>query len=299
VAELLKAEPYIHDTPRQYAELLSAVKRSDVLVSHSRHYAAFLVQDRLRVPWVCASLLPAQFLHGEYPAVLEPAPRATLNLLASSRLFSRLDPGLMSFVVQTGFWFTDAKDLPEWAPSPELQHFLKRERALVLSLGCLPGPLSRAWSCAKTMAAAACKMGRPLVIQNGWVPFSPTQKRLLERSGHVCVSGPVPHDWLLKRTDAVIHPGSVGLCARALRHGVPMLLFPQRRDQFFNAQCILARKVGTAMRLQGMKPGMVSNLLERRVLTAPTRRNATRLAGKLRLERGLARAANAIEKLLT
>lgn len=297
VAELIKAEAYICDTPRQYADLLSAARGSDVMVSHSRHYAALLVQDRLRIPWVCASLLPAQFAHGEYPVISEPAPRGTLNVLASSRHFSRLMPRLLSFVVQTGFWFADEQSLPEWKPSPELQRFLEEKRALVLSLGCLPGLPSRAWACAKAVATAAAALRRHLVIQPGWLPLPPGQKQLLERIGNVHVAGPVPHDWLLSRADAVIHFGSLGLSARALRHGVPMLLFPQRREQFFNAQCVLVHKAGAAMMLREVSPLAVAQILEHKVLGPRAVRAAKRLASKLRREQGLARAAKAIEAL--
>lgn len=297
VPELLKAEPYIQDTPRQYRELLAVARGSDLLVAHSRHYAAFLVQDRLRVLWVCASLMPAQFLHGEYPAVQEPAHIAPLNLLASSRFFSCPDLFFQKSLLQTGFWFPDSGVFDEWEPSPKLRALLS-ERVLVLSLGSLPGTVARAWRWARTFAEAAGQMGRPLVIQNGWIPLTAVQRRVLERKGKVCICGPVPHDWLLAHADAVIHPGGIGLCARALRHGVPQVVLPQRRDQYFNAQRILALRVGAAMDPKGTVVQGATQILERKVLLTRCRRAAARLARRLKREDGLLCAVNAIEQLL-
>jgi sterol 3beta-glucosyltransferase len=138
-------------------------------------------------------------------------------------------------------------------------------------------------------------MQRRLVIQPGWAALD---SRGWDAS-RVHVAGPVSHDWLFPRTQALIHHGSIGLCARALRHGVPSLILPQRRDQFFNAHAVLSLKAGAAV-LPGRATGEgLVRALSERVLVPGTRRAAARIAAALRRENGLMNACREVEHLLT
>jgi UDP:flavonoid glycosyltransferase YjiC (YdhE family) len=137
-------------------------------------------------------------------------------------------------------------------------------------------------------------MKRRLVIQSGWARLD--LRKL--RASQIHVAGPVPHDWLLARAEALIHHGSIGLCARALRHGVPMLLLPQRKDQYFNAHAVLSLKAGAAVSPERVTAEGLLRILSEKVLVEGCQKAAATVARKLRRENGLANACRKVEWLL-
>ena len=293
IPEFKKAESFLLDTPAQFRDLMNACRGADLLIGHSFQYAAMLVHDELGIPWVCVSVTPGQFEHREPIACTQPAPRATLNLLASSLHFSKPDPESNDHVRVTGFLFVDGSHFRTWQPDATLRSFLRRSgKVLVLSLGCLPGP--EADRVAMLCAQVARQLKRRLVIQPGWARIN--ARRLA--SSHLCVAGPVPHDWLFSRAEAVIHHGGIGRCARALRNGVPMLLLPQRQDQYFNTHAVLSLKAGAALSLDEIEEEGVFRVLAEKVLRPGCRKAAEKIAGRLRKEVGVANACGQVERLL-
>ncbi|MCW8133265.1 MAG: hypothetical protein KIS92_23165 [Planctomycetota bacterium] len=297
-AEANQAVALLMDTPGQFRDLAGACEGAELLVSHASQYAAALVHRRLRLPWVCVSTVPGQFRHFEYAACAEPAPPADLNLLASSMLFSSPDLGYEDSLHVTGFLFFDGSRMPAWRPPPNVKSFVEDgARVLVLTMGSLPG--REASAAAVTLARAAERLGRKLVIQpGGWEEMDERGLQGPRDAGLLCLAGPLDHDWLLARADAAIHFGGAGICARTLRNGVPSLVLPQRADQVFNARCLLELGVGAAMAASGLTEEGVRRILLEKVLAPEYRAHAEAAARELAQEDGAATACRRIERLL-
>lgn len=294
VQELKKWEALLTNVPAKYAALEAACKDADLLIAHSFHYAAMLVHNRLGIRWVCAALIPGHFRHYEHEASAQPAPRATMNLLASSLNFSQIDLDLYAHVAVTGFWYFDGAQLPDWQPTPDLRAFVEEgERPVVLCLGSLPGP--DAAQTVAVAAAAAQSLQRKLVVQTGWTELPADA---VAAGAHVQFARYLPHDWLFARADAVIHHGGIGVTARALKHGCPMLIAPYRKDQYFHATLVRALGVGFAMLPAKLTPAGMSRMLAERLFAEPVRAAAQECKDKLAAEDGLDVACQLIEDLL-
>jgi UDP:flavonoid glycosyltransferase YjiC (YdhE family) len=292
--ELKKWESLLRDVPAKYQDLYDACQGADLLVAHSFHYAALLVHDQLKVPWICVSLLPGQFQHYEYRPSAQPAPRADLNLLASSQCFSAVDANINSHLAVTGFWFQDNAEPDSWHPTAAQRDFVEGgDKPLVLCLGCLPGP--NASEVVDVHVRAAARLGKKLVIQIGWLDppnVRPPSELNLE---HVLLVPFLSHEWLFAHAGAIIHHGGISLTARALRHGCPMLVIPQRRDQLFHAARIRALGVGAGMHPLKLTADGVARMLSERVCVPETIRQAQALGKAIGAEDGLAAACDAIE----
>jgi UDP:flavonoid glycosyltransferase YjiC (YdhE family) len=296
-AELKKAESLLRDVPRRYHELSAACAGADLFVAHSFDYAALLVHDRLRLPWVCVALWPGQFLHYDRQSVSQPAPRADLNLLASSRVLSAPHLEIHDRLAVTGFWFEDAHDQPLWQPKAALQAFVEAgDRPLALCLGGTPGP--DAAEVVRVHARAAGLLGKRLVVQAGWAGLHEADLTGTVAQGRFFRTDFVPHDWLFARAEAVVHPGGIGVTARCLKHGCPMLLEPWRKDQYFHAALVRQLQAGYAMDPRKLGAEGVARMLAEKVAAPQTRTRAQECARALAAEDGIRTACGLIEALL-
>jgi UDP:flavonoid glycosyltransferase YjiC (YdhE family) len=80
---------------------------------------------------------------------------------------------------------------------------------------------------------------RVLLTLGGVLPVS-----AVEAPANVTVRGYVPHDLVLPRMAAVVSHGGLSTITAALTAGVPLVCVPQGRDQFDNAERVLAAGVG-------------------------------------------------------
>ena len=297
-AELQKWESLLRDVPAKYRDLADACKGADLLVAHSFHYAALLVHDQLEVPWVCVSLLPGQFQHFDARPSAQPAPRADLNVLASSRHFSTVDSNINSHLAVTGFWFQDDCEPGDWQPTPAQRAFVEGDsRPLVLCLGCLPMP--NAADVVEVLCQAAAQLGKKLVIQTGWLDQSKASLPPKVNRENILMAPFLSHEWLFAHAAAVIHQGGISVTARALRHGCPMLVIPQRRDQLFHTARIKALSVGAAMHPLKLTANGVARMLSERACVPAAIKQAQALSQAIRAEDGLAAACDLIEVQLT
>ncbi|XWN33509.1 MAG: glycosyltransferase [Devosia sp.] len=128
------------------------------------------------------------------------------------------------------------------------------------------------------------------VIATGWAGLDATG------ADDVMTIPAVPHEWLFPKMAAVVHHGGAGTTAQGFRAGVPCVVCPFIGDQPGWARRSIALGVGAA---PVPRPRLTAERLGQsiRVATAdPTlRRNAERLAAKIRDEDGVAVAAEAIE----
>ena len=211
--------------------------------------------------------------------------RADLNLLASSRVFSSPLPEIHDNLVVTGFWFEDGRDPGRWQPTPALRAFVQGgDRPLVLCLGGSPGP--EAAEVVRIHAQAACLLGKTLVVQAGWAGLRDLSPPGTVARDRVFLTDFVSHDWLFARAEAVVHPGGIGVTARALKHGCPMLLEPRRTDHFFHAALVRELGVGYAMDPRKLGADGVARMLAERVAAPETRSRARACAESLRRGRG-------------
>src|SRR5262249_41347020 len=144
---------------------------------------------------------------------------------------------------------------------------------------------------------AALLLGKRLVVQAGWTDLHDlTLPESVRR--RVLLTDFVAHDWLFPHAEAVIHPGGIGVTARALPHRLPMLVQPLRQGQYFQAAHLRQVGVGQAMDPRKLTAKGVARMLAERVLVPPARHAAQEKAQQLRSEDGVATACRLIEQLL-
>ncbi|MEM7061696.1 MAG: glycosyltransferase [Cyanobacteria bacterium P01_B01_bin.77] len=316
--------------------LLEACQDASLLISTPQQdLVAAIVHEKLKISWVTASVTPS--LHcqkrkqpkhkpvsnslskADRPAIADEMYDMTEEVRQSLQLpplsrnqwdnYYRCDRTILGSSVhfsqpvaeapasQTGFWFYEDPDWQTWQPTPNLQDFMEQDpKPLVLSFS--SQPLADARAIVTVHAQAAAKLGRPLLIQQGWADFKAEQLPADCDRDRVMFTGFMPQDWLFARAAALIHHGGIGTTARALRQGCPMLVEPFGNDQFFNAKQIIFHKVGAAMHPMRLQADEVAQVLQNKVLTAEYRQRATVLGTKIRDEMGLENACDLLESWL-
>jgi UDP:flavonoid glycosyltransferase YjiC (YdhE family) len=218
-----------------------------------------------------------------------------LVLLASSRHLSPPRPDWKPELKMTGFWFFDA-NISQWQPSAELEAFVSRgEKPILLSLGSMVQQNPR--EIVEMHVEAARRVGRRLIIQQGWALLDAGVVKDAVNRGEVIGAGFVPHDWLFPRVAAVIHHGGAGTTARALRYGRPMLLEPHGFDQPFNARLIERLGVGIAIDSHKRSVRRIESAL-RKILMPDVAQRAERIAIEVQKENGVEEACRLIEENL-
>jgi UDP:flavonoid glycosyltransferase YjiC (YdhE family) len=130
----------------------------------------------------------------------------------------------------TGHWFWDR----EWSPSPELAEFVESgESPVTLAFGSIWPVLATAEDLTKVINLVR-RTGRRVVMVGG----------PQDVPNDVFRTDDVHYPWLFPRSAAVIHHGSVGTTAEALRAGVPQVLVPTFNDGPFWA--VHTRRLGVA-----------------------------------------------------
>ena len=108
----------------------------------------------------------------------------------------------------------------------------------------------------------------------------------------------LPYARIFPRASVVVHQGGVDTTAQALRAARPMLVVPFAHDQFDNAARITRLGVGRTLGRSRYRPRRVARVLAE--LLADGRYTAAVIAAsqRLRAEKGVETACNAIEQLL-
>ena len=306
---------------------MAACRGQDFLIASSTQSVAYMVHEITGLPWLLTSLTllvqtdaseedrrrsaaDSREAHQAHNAVREAVglPAFTLDdwpeyvgsdhlLLGYSRHFCELPAMEFPCARQAGFWFHDDRQGTDWGPPSDLRAFVEADPApLVLSLGSMP-VLEPAKEVA-VHAEAAARLGRRLVIQKGWADLSPSDLPASVDPRMIHFAEYVPHDWLFRHASALIHHGGIGTTARALCHGLPMLVEPRAFDQFVNARRILAVGLGAAAHPHKLTAEGLCRLLSEKVLTPEARRNAEAMGSRIREEDSVGVACNLIEKRL-
>jgi UDP:flavonoid glycosyltransferase YjiC (YdhE family) len=306
-----------------FPDLLDACQAADLLITTPQQTAiAVLVQEKLNLPWILASVTPSLHCQTHKPpqdnplsdridAVIQ-AVRQSIGLselshqdwktygqcdrfmLGSSPHFSQSTVEC-SNSIQTGFWFYEDPEWSDWQPDRDLQAFMEHQ-PLVLSFS--SQPLQNARSVVEVHVRAAAKLGLKLLIQQGWADFNEDYLPAECDRSQVRFVGFIPQDWLFSHAAALIHHGGIGTTARSLRNACPMLVEPYGNDQFFNARQIILLGVGAAMHPMYLSVEQLVRVLQEKILTSECRNRTAELAAKIRQEQGVELASEWIEQQL-
>lgn len=314
--------------------ILAACHDADLLISTPQQdVVAAIAQEKLRIPWISASVTPSLHCLERKPSQPPPTNQATANsdqpslrqqvneliqavrqqiglaelpreqwdsydrcdhlILGSSSHFSQPTTEY-AHALQTGFWFYQDPEWQDWQPDRELQTFVEQNpKPLVLSFS--SQPLDNARAVVEVHVRAAAQLGRRMIIQQGWVDFNASHLPPECDPTQVKFVGFMPQDWLFSHAAALIHHGGIGTTARALRNGCPMLVEPYGNDQFFNARQIVLLGVGAAMHPMKLTVEELSHVLQEKVLSPDYQDRADALSHKIQTEQGLEMACNLIE----
>ena len=106
-----------------------------------------------------------------------------------------------------------------------------------------------------------------------------------------------PHQLLLPRAAAVVHPAGAGTLAQALRAGRPMVVVPHAHDQPDNAARVTRLGVARTLRQPRYRGARVARELERLLGDTQVQARAEEVGALVRAEGGAAAAAAAIDAL--
>lgn len=216
-----------------------------------------------------------------------------LNLVAVSPHVSPPDPRWESRHRVTGYWF--AANPAHWTPPADLQTFLDAgEAPVVISLGAMALSGEDALEAATITIAALQQAGVRGIIQGWDEPLK--QLALPETIFH---AGPMPHDWLLERSRAIVHHGGFGTTASGLRAGIPAVVVPHIIDQFIWGQRVFDLGAGPApLPRTKLTVDSLAGAIRQAVSDAGMIEKAARLGDAIRKENGVANAVQLIREEL-
>ncbi|KAH6878387.1 hypothetical protein J4E91_000045 [Alternaria rosae] len=134
-----------------------------------------------------------------------------------------------SHISISGFYFLNLAS--NYTPTPELQKFLDDGPPPVyIGFGSIvlddPNAMTEIIFEATTRIAG----GRRVLLSKGWGGMGAEELRIPE---NVFMLGNVPHDWLFKHVECVVHHGGAGTTAAGIAAGRPTLIIPFFGDQPF------------------------------------------------------------------
>lgn len=195
-------------------------------------------------------------------------------------------------ICQSGRWIE-----PDWAetphePAPELAAFLAAGPPPVY-VGFGSMATSRARALGRIVREAVARAGQRAIVASGWggLEAGPSDEAV-----HV-IRG-APHGWLLPRCSAAVHHGGAGTTDASLRAGLPTLVVPFIADQPFWGRVVTRRGLGPRpIPHKRLNAPSLARALER--LAEPgLRARAAAVGQAMRAERGLAIAADFVERVL-
>jgi UDP:flavonoid glycosyltransferase YjiC (YdhE family) len=212
-----------------------------------------------------------------------------LNLALFSPILQVPQPDWPAPTVQTGFLFHDETESNPRLPAAVESFLATGEPPIVFTLGSAAVSLARDFYAGS--ARAAQQLGRRALLLIGKnAPPSNLPPSVLAWDY-------LPYAQVFPRAAAIVHQGGIGTTAQALRAGRPMVIVPFAHDQFDNAARIT--RLGAARTLSRSRycSDSIAKTLDL-LLTSPGVAAAAALGTRLRAERGLERACDALEHTL-
>jgi UDP:flavonoid glycosyltransferase YjiC (YdhE family) len=190
--------------------------------------------------------------------------------------------------VVTGYWWPFVT--PGWTPPAELTAFLDAGAPPVfIGFGSMTPDRP---DLGRVVTEAVRAAGVRAVVQAGWAELAGT-------GDDVLAIGEVPHEWLFPRTAAVVHHAGGGTTAAVLRAGVPGVGLPVAVDQPFWAD--RAARLGTGpppVPLARIDAAGLAAAITAATTVSAYRREAERIAARIRAEDGGAAAVAAVEQVV-
>jgi len=123
----------------------------------------------------------------------------------------------------TGYWFSDHAST--WKPDDRLVEFLEQ--------GSAPIAVVFGSTSTRKLKGIYHKVFEALKITNQRGIIIGQKPEELDSPEIYWQEGPIPYEWLFKRSTAVIHHGGAGTTGKALRAGLPSIILPFTSDQPF------------------------------------------------------------------
>jgi sterol 3beta-glucosyltransferase len=147
---------------------------------------------------------------------------------------------------------------------------------------------------ARVVLEALARTGQRGVLALGWGGL-----RAGRLPDTVLATEAAPHDWLFPQVAAVVHHGGAGTTAAGLRAGRPTVVCPFLGDQPFWGAVVHARGVGPRpIPQRRLTAGRLAAAVAAAVHDPDLRRRAAALGARIRAERGVATAVDAIERIV-
>jgi len=226
---------------------------------------------------------------GEHP-LFEGKYSPRLNLALFSPVLQPPQPDWPRPTVQTGFLFHDEETAFAALP-PTVAGFLAAgEAPIVFTLGSaavyVPGDFYA------ESAEAARLLGRRAILllgKNAPPPHLPAS---------ILAWDYLPFAQIFPQAAVVVHQGGVGTTAQTLRAGRPMLVVPFAHDQFDNAARMKRLGLGRILSRKRYRAAAVAKELGALLSDNVARDTAEKLGARVRAERGVESACDALEHLL-
>lgn len=196
-----------------------------------------------------------------------------------------------NLVEVTGYWFAD--EPTNWTPPPGLEAFLAAgPKPVCIGFGSMtqtdPEKMTR------LVVDAVKRSEQRAILLSGWGNLTAH-----ERPDTIFQCDNIPHSWLYPRMRAIVHHGGAGTTAAAFRSGVPAIVVPFHGDQFYWAKLVENLGVGP----QGIpRTKLTAERLAKSLHEAATNKamaqRADALGARIREENGVARAIEAMERLV-
>jgi rhamnosyltransferase subunit B len=213
-----------------------------------------------------------------------------LNLALFSAQLQRPQPDWPKNAVQTGFLFHDEAETGTDLP-PAVCDFLEAgPPPIVFTLGSAAVHLAQDFY--GESAHAARMLGCRALLLLGKNPVPPNLPASILAVDYL------PYAKILPHAAAVVHQGGIGTTGQTLRAGRPMLVVPFAHDQFDNGARITRLGVGATLARKKYCADSAARELGRILSDPRVAEKARALGAKIRAERGIDLACEAIERMV-
>lgn len=214
---------------------------------------------------------------------------AAPTLLGFSRHVVPMPADWSENMIMTGYWFLDEEK--QWQPSPQLTMFLKSTAPTVyIGFGSMSSREPQ--QTLDLIVSAVQRTGLRAIVSAGGANINTA-----DLPGTVLAVSGVPHTWLFSQITAVVHHGGAGTTAAGLYAGKPTMVIPHLGDQPFWGRRTYELGVGVQpVPRQQLTADALAKSLEQLVRDTSMRTKAEALGEKIRAERGVEQAVEAVER---
>jgi len=233
--------------------------------------------------------------HPDLPQLVEwpfspRAPHTVPLLYAFSEKVIPRPPEWPEHAVITGYWNRTKEQ--SWDPPATLKNFLESNpQPVFIGLGSMvPDPDEEVIHLfLKTLEQ---------VHHPGLISVADPERYSKFQREDVLFTGPLPHDWILPRTKAVVHHGGAGATGAVIRAGVPGVVLPVSADQFFWGRRVYKLGMGPApIPFRKLTLDRISPALDEALTSQKIRERSRGLGQQVRKENGVLNAIQIIERI--